>query len=173
MPKLKKMMGDVNSPECSDLMRLMETQSQATLAAWAIDFARKNYLEIYEAQFPGDTRLSDAVAAAKQSVAGGKQKIRPILKEAAQLARDSGDNPIAQAAARAVSTACAAVLTPTNALGFLFYGAAAAAYSKAGLKQTPAVYDALASAELKKALDSLRERAVPDEQNPAKMKWYC
>lgn len=69
--------------------------------------------------------------------------------------------------------ACAAVSTPTNALGFLFYGAAAIAYSKEGLTQSAEVYDAAASLELNRAYESLKDAAVPDEQHPAKIKWYC
>ena len=38
-PKLRKMLGDVNSPEVTKLMRLIETQSLKTLANWAIEYA--------------------------------------------------------------------------------------------------------------------------------------
>ena len=83
------------------------------------------------------------------------------------------DNPTAQAAARAVSTACASVHTPTSALGCLCYGAAAAAYSQAGLEQGAEVYDQIASKELEKAVDSLKQVCVPDELHPVKVKWNC
>ena len=77
-----------------------------------------------------------------------------------------------QAAARATATACAVIQTPTNALGYLFYGAAAAAYSKAGTEDASR-WDDLARAELEQALEELRAVSVPDEPNPAKINWNC
>jgi hypothetical protein len=90
-----------------------------------------------------------------------------------EVARKLTDNPTAQAAARAVATACAAIQTPTNALGFLFYGAAASAYSAVGLAQNPEIYDRMALDEFQKAFQSLQQVSLPDEPNPAKMKWNC
>lgn len=76
-------------------------------------------------------------------------------------------------AARAISTACATTQTPTNALGFLFCGAADIDYEQAGLTETAAVYDALATDELKCALYALQQDAVLNEPQPAKLNWYC
>lgn len=175
MPKLRKMLGDIHSPECLALMRLIETQSHKTLAAWAVDYAKTNYLDLYAAESPADLRLKDAVFACEEYLAGARklQEIKPVLKDAAQAARDAALNSVAQAAARAVSTACATVQTPTNALGFLFYGAAATAYSQAGLTETTEIYDGLAARELQKAYDALRQAAVPNEPHPAKINWNC
>lgn len=175
MAKLRKMLGDVNSKECIALMRLIETQSKATLAQWAVGYVKKNYLGIYEAECPGDLRMSEAIAACEEYLAGSKKigEVKPILKEAVQAARDLEDNPTAQAAARAISTACGTVQTPTNALGFIFYGAAVMAYNQAGLNEEKEVYDRLADAEFKKVLGTLEQAAVADEPNPVKVKWNC
>lgn len=175
MAKLRKMLCDINSPECIAMMKLIETQSKATLASWAIGFAKENYLPIYEKQCPEDARLGEAVAACEKHLAGEilLKEIKPIIKEAQLLARDVEGDPVAQAAARAVATACATINTPTNSLGYLFYGAAAVAYDTAGLEKSAEVYDALASAEMKKALADLQEKAVKDEPKPAKIKWGC
>lgn len=129
MPKLRKMLGDVNSEECISLMQLIETQSKSTLTAWAVGYVKENYLGLYEAEHPEDHRLRDAVSACEECLTGTKKlsEIKPVLKEAAQSARDAADYPVGQAAARAVSTACGTLQTPTNALGFIFYGAAAKA----------------------------------------------
>ena len=81
--------------------------------------------------------------------------------------------PAAQAAARAVVTACSVLQSPTSALGFVFYGAAAAAYSAAGTSAAPAEYDALAAAEFDSLVQSLRQVMVPNEPNPAKISWNC
>lgn len=175
MAKLRKMLCDINSQECIAMMKLIETQSKTTLASWAVGFAKENYLPIYEKECPGDARLADAVAACEKHLAGELllKELKPVIKEAQLLARDAEGNPVAQAAARAVATACAVINTPTNALGYLFYGAAAVAYDTAGLEEGAEVYDALASAEMKKAWKDLEEKAVPDEPKPAKIKWNC
>ena len=94
------------------------------------------------------------------------------LREARQAA-GAETEPVRQAAARAVATACAAIQTPTSALGFVFYGAAAAAYHQAGLNASKEVYDALADAELATLLFALQEVAVADEPCPALLDWGC
>ena len=38
--KLRKMLGDVNSPYIASLMRLIETQSKATIARWCLSTTR-------------------------------------------------------------------------------------------------------------------------------------
>lgn len=40
MPKMRKMLGDINSQECIALMQLIETQSKDTLAAWAVNYVK-------------------------------------------------------------------------------------------------------------------------------------
>ena len=175
MQKLRKMLGDIESSQSAALMRLIETQSKKTLAAWAVSYAKENYLEIYESRCPEDLRLREAVSACEGFLKGllSNQEIKSILKETRQIAQNQKDDPIAQAAARAVSTACGTLQTPTNAYGFLFYGAAAVSYSKAGLDQRAEKYDQLAEEEFEKALCSLRQAAIPDEAHPAKIKWNC
>ena len=175
MAKLRKMLCDITSPECAALMSQIETQSKATLACWAIGYARDRYLDIYEKECPGDTRLRDTIASCEQCLEGSIKlsELKPQLRDTAQTARDLNDYPVAQAAARAVSTACAAIQTPTNALGFLFYGAAAVAYSQAGLDKPAEVYDHMASQEFERALASLKQASVPDEAHPAKIQWNC
>ena len=168
------MLGRIDSQECVALMRLIETQSGTTLAAWAVGYAKDRYLGIYEEACPDDLRLRDTVSACEAYLEGRIQwkALQPLLKGAGELPRGIVD-PVVQAAARAVSTACAAVRRPTNALGFLFYGAAAVAYREAGLAQPPEIYDSLASEELGRALDSLRQASVPDEPHPVKIQWNC
>lgn len=175
MAKLRKMLCDIHSQECIAMMKLIETQSKATLAAWAIGFTKEHYLPIYVKQCPDDAGLAEAVAACEKYLAGEipLKEIKPVIQGTQKIARDAEGNPIAQAAARAVATACATINTPTNSLGYLFYGAAAAAYDTAGLEESAKVYDALASAEMKKALEDLEKKAVKDEPKPAKIKWGC
>lgn len=117
--------------------------------------------------------LTAAVEGCRKHLTGqlSLKELKPLLREASAAARDT-EGAVEQAAARATATACAVIQTPTNALGYLFYGAAAAAYSKAGTEDASR-WDDLARAELEQALEELRAVSVPDEPNPAKINWNC
>ena len=169
MPRLHKMLGDARHPTVLSLMRLMETQSHETLVHWATACVRERYLPLSE-----DARLSAALAAAEGWLEGelSLKAAQAPLREARQAAGAEAD-PVRQAAARAIATACAAIRTPTSALGFVFYGAAAAAYRQAGLDASKEVYDALADAELEALLFALQETAVADEPCPVPLDWNC
>lgn len=175
MAKLRKMLGSIESEECNMLMHLIETQSKTTLAAWAVSYVKNNYLRIYETECPGDLRLQETITGCEEYLQGNKKlnEIKPLLKDARQVAAEAGERPAAQAAARAIATACATVQTPTNALGFVFYGAAAEAYSQCGLTGNAEIYDNLAAAEFRKAYDTLQQMSVQGEENPAKIVWNC
>lgn len=172
--KLRKMLGDINSKECIELMHLIETQNKQTLSVWAVTYAKTQYLPVFREICPDEMLLDDTIAICERYLADEIKlaEVKPLLRESRQLAAQTEDLT-AQAAARAVATACAAVLTPTNAFGYLLYGAAAVAYHDAGLKESQEVYDRLAEAELRKALESLQKVAVPDEKNPVKINWNC
>lgn len=153
MAKLRKMLGDIQSDICKDLMKLIETQSKQTLASWALSYAVEEYLPIYQKEYPEDRILSETAAVCRQYL-GGEQKlaqIKPYLKEAAQIARELDDMPAAQAAARAVATA----------------------YASLGTKESKEVYEECAQKELEKVYAALRECAVEEEPNPVKIKWNC
>lgn len=173
--KLRKMLGDINAPSVTSLMRQIETQSQKTLLRFASDYVEAKMLPIYERELPGDERPGRAVEAVKAYLAGEKalKDVKPILREANQAAKEASANPAAQAAARAVYTACAVIQTPTSALGFTFYAAAALAYSQAGLEEKQDVYDALAEEEFGRILEMLKEVSVENEPEPAKIRWGC
>lgn len=169
MAKLRKTLGRIDAPETVALMRLIETQSGKTLTHWAVSFARERYLPLCR-----DLRLTAAVEACGEYLAEARtlKDTKPAIKAAALAAREETD-PVIQAASRAVAVACAVVQTPTNSLGFLFYGAAASAYSRLGLNETAEAYDAAATAELTQALMFLQASAVPHEAHPAKIIWGC
>ena len=175
MAKLRKMLGDIHQPEIVQLMRMIETQSKETLAKWAVDCAEERYLPIFEGKCAEDARPGAAVQAVKACLSGEIKAaaLKRPLADAMQAAKDAEGEPITQAAARAISTACATIRTPTNALGFGFYGAAANAYDQAGLAETPEVYDALATEELEALIKSLEAVMVPDEKKPARINWNC
>lgn len=173
MAKLRKMLGKVDDPSVVEMMAVIETQSVKTLAAWAVEYTESHVLPIYEMAYPAGPGFGPVLAAVRGWL-NGEQKlneVKPLLKEANALARETEE--AAQAAARALYTACSVVQNPNGALGFTFYTAAAILYDRVGLEEKPAVYDALAAEEMAKLLTSLKAAAVPDEKNPAKVDWKC
>ena len=176
MPKLRKMLGSADAPYILSLMRLIDTQSKATIAAWCMDYAEEHILSIFEKHCPGDERPRQAIAAARDWFEGKKKlpEVRQIiLHECHAAARELNDNPAAQAAARACGQASACFHTPTHSLGLAFYGTAAIAYDRVGLDEKQEVYDQIAAEECAKMEAALRAVAVEDEENPAKINWGC
>lgn len=176
MKKPRKMLGSADSPYIVSLMRLIETQSKATIASWCMDYAETHILPIYERAYPDDPRPRSALEASRRWFEG-RVKLPEvkniILNECHAAAREAEDNPAAQAAARACGQAAACFHTPTHSLGLAFYGAAAIAYDRAGLKETPETYDRIAAQECAKMEAALRAVSVENEPNPAKLKWNC
>lgn len=175
MVKLRKMLGRVDGPEIVELMAVIETQSKETLSGWALDWAENSFLTIYEKYYGEDFRLRNLVGICRECLNGERafKEVKPLLKEAREIAKGAEEQPIAQAAARAVATACAVPQTVTNALGFTFYGAAAMVYDQEGIEGAAEVYDGMAAKELQRMLDSLKAVSVEDEKNPVKVTWHC
>lgn len=175
MAKLRKMLGSVDNLYIISLMRVIETQSKATLGNWAVSCAEEKFLPIYETACPGEQRLREIIEKVQEYLKGTLKlkEVKPLLREASQIAKDAEGQPVAQAAARAVATACGTIQTPSNALGFVFYGAAAVAYSELGTEEKPEVYDTFASEVFQQILESLQQAAVPEEENPVKINWNC
>ncbi len=175
MAKVRKMLGKADSPYILSLMRLIETQSKATIARWCIDYAQREILPIYERAYPGDLRGRLALEAANGWLAGELKlpAVKQRILEAHTAAREAEGNPVAQAAIRAVGQAASVVHVATHSLGIAFYGAAAIAYDRVGLGEKPEAYDQIAAEECAKMEAALAAIAVADEPNPAKIKWYC
>ena len=174
MAKLRKMLGDVNSQVCLDIMALIGTQSHATIDKWAVEYAAAKCLPIFEKHCPGEMLLRETIEKCRGYILGiiKLKDLKPFLSEARKYAGTvNGD--AAQAAARAVSAACATVQTPTNAFGFLVYAAAAAAYDELGPNKDILEYEAYAAGVMTTALESLKAVAVENEENPVKVNWNC
>ena len=176
MPKLRKMLGAADSPYIAALMRLIETQSKATIASWCMDYCEAHILPIIEKHCLGDERPHRAIDASRDWF-NGKKKLPEvkniILNECHAAARELNDNPTAQAAARACGQAAACFHTPTHSLGLAFYGAVAIAYDRVGLNEKAEVYDEIAAEECAKMEATLRAVAVENEPNPLKINWGC
>lgn len=176
MAKPRKMLGGADSPYIVSLMRLIETQSKATIAAWCLDYAEAHILPVFEARRPGDGRPRMALDASREWLAGRKKlpEVKDlILNQCHAAARELEEDPAAQAAARACGQAAACFHTPSHALGLAFYGAAAVAYDRVGTGERPETYDRIAAEECARMEAALRAVAVADEPNPARINWRC
>jgi hypothetical protein len=177
MPKkLRKTFGDVNAPSTVALMRLIETQSKTTVANWALDYAEWHMLPLFEKHCPDDARPAHAISAAREWL-DGKVKLpyvkNIILNECHAAARELDDNPVAQAAARAIGQSAGSIHAAPHSLGLYFYAAAAVAYDRLGFEASGAEYEAVAEEVCADYTAALRAVAVKDEPNPAQCKWHC
>ncbi len=142
MGKLRKTLGDVNAPCTIALKALIDTQSKETIRKWCLDYAENSVLPVFERLCPEDCRPRNAIAAARAYLDGRVKftVVREIiLNQCHAAAREFGESPTAQVAARAIGQG-AAVHVPTHALGLYFYAAAAAAYDRAGPDASHEVY---------------------------------
>ena len=177
MPKKpRKTLGNVNAPSCVALRELIDTQSKDTIRKWCLDYANEKMLPLFEKYCPGDERPRNAVYVAYDYI-DGKVKFPAvksiILSECHAAARELDDNPVAQAAARAVGQGAAVVHALTHSLGLYFYAAAAVAYDRVGINASEEEYTAIAEEICLDYTASLQNVAIKDEPNPAKLKWNC
>jgi len=170
------MLGDVNAPSVVALRELIDTQSKDTIRKWCLGYAAEKILPIFEKQCPDDNRPRNAVNAAYDYL-DGKVKFpvvkNIILNECHAAARELDNNPVAQAAARAVGQGSAVVHTLTHSLGLYFYAAAAVAYDRIGLEANEIEYIQIAEEVCLDYTEALRNIAVENEPKPAKLKWNC
>lgn len=175
MPKLRKMLTDVDAPYIRSLMRLVETQSTATIAAWCTDYSEAHLLPLWRQAFPDDARPKAALNAAREFLAGSLKlpDAKKQIMECRAAARAAEGAPVAQGAARAIDASASSIHNPAGALGLAFYGALALAYNQAGTTAPWPVLEPLAAAECAKMEAALRAVANPNEPNPAKINWGC
>lgn len=169
------MLSDWRAPYIQSLMRLIETQSKVTLATWAIGYSEKVLLPIWLKRFPDDTRPQTALNAAREWLSG-KIKLpqaKEKILECHSAARESEGDPAAQAAARAIGQSASTVHSAQHCIGLAFYGALAVAYEQLGTGAPWEKLELFASAECGKMEEALREIAVENEPNPAKIDWNC
>lgn len=100
MAQLRKMLGDISSEECVALMHLIETQSKSTLSKWAIEYARRNYLTVYQRHCADDHTMAGLLAVCRAYAMGeGELKqAKNAIKMMRQRARELASSRIAQAA---------------------------------------------------------------------------
>jgi len=176
MPKkYRKMLTDWQAPYIMSLLRLIETQSKTTIANWCVDYSEMRLLSIYEAAYPGDLRPRASIDAARQWL-DGKIKLpvaKKIILECHAAARESEENPAAQAAARAIGQCASSIHAPAHSAALMFYGALAVAYDTLGHDAQWEKLLGIARIECGRMESALREVAVENEPDKAKINWNC
>lgn len=170
MAKLRKTLGSPTEPAVLSLMEGMEGKSKEALTTWAMAYVTEKYLPLV-AEVPLFSELLEKTKDCMVSSLPLKEW-KGLLSEA-RKASAAEKEPVREAAARAIVTACGTWQTPTNALGFCFYGAAAMAYHQAGTAETKETYDMLATKELEQILATLRQVKTAPEEQAAKLQWNC
>lgn len=175
MSKVRKMLGNAESPHILALMNQIDTQSKATLVKWGVSYVEKNILPIYLAHCKNDDRLVNALDGAKKWLEGNcdMAQIKLLVAEAYAVAKELDNDPIAQASSRAIGQAVAIIQRPSHALSIAFYGSASIAYDKYGLSQSAEYYDDVAKEVGDDLLSELKKISVQDEKDKVKIKWNC
>jgi hypothetical protein len=79
MPKARKMLSDWKAPHIQSLMGLIETQSKATLAIWAVDYSERVILPLWNKYYPDDMRPQNALNAAREWLSGKIKLPQPVI----------------------------------------------------------------------------------------------
>src|SRR5450830_945328 len=104
MSRARKMLSDWNEPYIQSLMKLIKTQSKATLAIWAVDYSERVILPLWSQYYPDDLRLQNALNAAHGWLSGTIKlpQAKSAILECHAAAREKDENTVAQAAARTI-----------------------------------------------------------------------
>lgn len=175
MPKARKMLSNWNAPYIQSLMKLIETQSKATLAIWAVDYSERVILPLWCKYYPNDLRPQNALNAAREWLSGAIKlpKAKAVILECHAAAREADGNPVAQAAARTIGQCASTIHSARHCIGLAFYGAIAVAYDRLGTGAPWEQIEQYAAEECGRMLDALRAVVVENEPNPSKIDWKC
>lgn len=169
------MLTDWEAHPIQSLMQLIETQSKATLAHWAIDYSEHRLLPIWVKSFPEDERPKEALEAGRQWLSGAIKlpEAKKKILECHGAARDGEGNPAAQAAARAIGQSASTIHSARHCIGLALYGALAVSYDTLGTDAPWSQLEERAYEECQRMLEALKEISVENEPNPAKISWKC
>jgi len=175
MSKARRMLSDWNAPYIQSLMKLIETQSKATLANWAVDYSERTILPLWSRYYPDDLRPQNALQAARQWLSGTIKlpQAKSAILECHSAAREADGNPVAQAAARTIGQCASTIHSARHCIGLAFYGAIAVAYDRLGTDAPWIQIEQRAAEECGHMEAALHAAAVENEPNPAKIDWKC
>lgn len=171
MPKTRKMLSNWEEPYIQSLMKLIETQSKATLAAWAVDYSEKVLMPLWSKYYPDDLRPQNALSAARKWLSGAIKlpQAKSEILGCHEAVREAGENPAAQAAARAIGQCTSTIHSARHCIGLAFYGAIAVAYDRLGTDAPWGQIEQCAAEECGRMEAALRAVAFENEPNPAKI----
>lgn len=175
MSKARKMLSDWKAPYIQSLMKLIETQSKATLAHWAVDYSERVILPLYSKYYPIDLRPQNALNAAREWLSGAIKlpQAKSAILECHAAAREADGTPVAQAAARTIGQCASTIHSAQHCIGLAFYGALAVAYDRLGTDAPWGQIEQCAAEECGRMEAALRTVAVENEPNLAKIDWKC
>lgn len=175
MPKARKMLSDWKAPYIQSLMKLIETQSKATLAHWAVDYSERVILPLWSKHYPDDQRPQNTLNAARDWLSGAIKlpQAKAAILECHAAAREADGNPVAQAAARTIGQSASTIHSARHCIGLAFYGALAAAYDRLGTDVPWNQIEQCAAEECGRMEVALYAVAVENEPNLAKIDWKC
>ena len=175
MAKTRKMLSDWRAPYIQSLMKLIETQSKATLANWAVDYSEQVLLPLWSKHYPDDLRPQNALNAARRWLSGEIKlpQAKAVILECHAAAREADGNPVAQAAARAIGQSASTIHSARHCIGLAFYGALAVAYDELGTDSPWEQIEGFTAEECGRMEAALRDISVENEPNPAKINWKC
>jgi hypothetical protein len=156
-------------------MKLIKTQSKATLAMWAVDYSERVILPLWSKHYPDDLRLQNALNAAREWLSGTIKlpRAKSAILECHAAARDADANSAAQAAARAIGQSASTIHSARHCIGLALYGAIAVAYDTLGTNAPWEQLERCAAEECGRMEAALHAAAVENEPNPAKIDWKC
>ena len=169
------MLSDWKAPYIQSLMRLIETQSKATLAMWAIDYSERVILPLWSKRYPEDLRPQNALHAAREWMSGTIKlpEAKSAILECHSAAREAEGNPAAQASARTIGQCASTIHSARHCIGLAFYGAIAVAYDRLGTDASWEQIERYAAEECGRMEAALRAASVENEPDPAKIDWKC
>lgn len=175
MPKARKMLRNWEAPYIQSLMKLIETQSKATLATWAVDYSEKVILPLWSKYYPDDLRPQNALDTAREWLLGTIKlpQAKSAILECHAAARETNGTPVAQAAARTIGQCASTIHSARHCIGLAFYGAIAVAYDQLGTHVPWGQIEQCAAEECRRMEAALRAVAVENEPRPAKIDWKC
>lgn len=175
MSSTRKMISNWNASYIQALVELIETQSKLTLVFWAINYAEEQILPLWTKHYPKDLRPINSINAAR-SWLSGKVKLpqaKSTILECHAAAREAGNNPVAQASARAIGQSASTIHSARHCIGLPLYGALAIAYDRLGTKAPWSEIEQHAAEACKHMLEALQDVSIENEPNPAKINWNC
>ncbi len=171
----RKMLSDWQAPYIQALVRQIETQSKETLIRWAVDYAERVLVPLWNKHFPSDERPQAALHAAREWLAGTLKlpAAKQYILACHAAARDASGNPVAQASARAIGQCASTIHSAQHCIGLPLYGALALAYDTLGIQAAWYDLEQRAAEECGLMLEALLGISIPDEPHPARINWKC